>query len=266
MFSDIQIFDNWCTDWNKAVLVISWFAAPALWESAQKILWLLENTWIPRYVFDKPGHFSRKDTSMFSISRLKEEVESSIMYLSQQWYEQIGMVSSSLSSLSVAEAAKSMKDKVTGVIYLAPVFDPKKAIANKVIHTTWIKIPQFTNNYWVTDFNISSDFIPLLSWPNVRLDKEQFAQDLATYGALPFSSLKDIIGDAPTTIFRHPDDKIISPWLIEKLWFDTFNGVTIPDDPFSHTIDIGWIADDFIARIKNFFPGIISLDDELKVA
>lgn len=253
MSSNIHLFHNWINEWNRAVLVISGFAAEALWESAKRIFTILGEQQIPAFAMEKPGHFSRRENSSFSVSWLSDEIGETIQSLANDGFEQIALIGSSLSSISVAEAANTSGWLVVGTTYISPAFDIKKAIANKFLCMTGNNFPEFTNEAWVTDFHIPLQVIPLLAG-NVQVDMEVFQSDLIKYGALSLWDIKKLIGEVPTTVFRNADDKIISPGLIAKLWFDTVDAPTIEGDKLHHTIEIAHIRDALLERVRRVFP------------
>jgi hypothetical protein len=263
-----HIRDNGIQNSENAVLVISWFNSPVIWDTVSKIFELLKLNNISAFALEKPWHFSREEESSFSLTRLTDEIEESIGILSSQWYNDIKLIGSSLSALPVSIAANRIWSWVSWNILLSPALDVKKALVNRwqqwVLGIPFGKIPwlwfrEFKNERGVTDFDISWWRLSLMDklFTNVNIDRSQFELDMIQFWARDKSEIKAMIGSVPTTIIRNQRDKIISPRFIDTLWLEVLDGPTV--DKAQHTISTSDVSDIIVKKIRWVLPEISKL-------
>lgn len=266
-----HIRDNGVQNSENAVFVISWFNSPVIGNTVSRIFQLLESNNIAAFALEKPWHFSRKWESGFSLSWLQRDIETSIDYIGNQWFNGINMIGVSLSALPVVIASNSKKEIVKSNILLSPAFDPKKAIVNRWERWTfgipfwkipWLRFKEFTNQEWLTDFELSWPWLSLMDilHTNVSFDKETLKGDLDSLWARSWKDIKELIWDVPTLVIRNKSDQIISPRLIDKLWLEVTDGPTV--DKTHHTISISEVSNIILEKVKWIFPETT----ELKVA
>lgn len=201
----MQLETNSVSESPVGALTLSWFWAHMKSDTIKRLFtWLWEKE-IAAYTFEKPGSFKLPDT-IFSLESLEERIQEAVDYISKR-HDKIILIPNSITSIPFLKVAQELKDNLESLLFIAPVFNPEKAVLNEL-----------------SSKNIKTEALQDEVLRNVgemmkiKIDTKKVLEEMEELrnpdSVVPLISWVK----APIKFFMNQNDAIIDPSLVRHIW------------------------------------------------